>query len=79
MNKNPKPDVINGSTVKIWMDETSQQITMTLKAKIISAYQGLPDAVKKQGKINIRLTLLVNTLTGLSTSNQPKTKVLGLY
>jgi len=49
MNGSSNKSVVEGSTVEIWMDETNQQIFMTLKAKIVEAYQNLAAAVVQQG------------------------------
>lgn len=49
VNPQSSGDVINGSKVTVTMDETNQQIVMTLKAKIIMAYQNITDGLKKQG------------------------------
>lgn len=52
------PAVINGSTISIWMDETNQQISMTIKAKIIVAYENFPEAIKKDRKCGCRRLLV---------------------
>jgi len=49
MSGSSNKSVIEGSTIEIWMDETNQQIFMTLKAKIVEAYQNLAAAVVQQG------------------------------
>ena len=41
--------IIKGSNISIWMDETNQQIAMTLKAKLILALENIGPALKKQG------------------------------
>ena len=51
LNPQSKEDVINGSMIQITMDETNNQIVMTLKAKIILAYQNITDGLAKQGRI----------------------------
>lgn len=54
------PDVINGSKVSVWMDETNQQIVMTLKGKLIQAYQDIGSAIAQQGTIQLDGVVLGN-------------------